>query len=557
MGLAAIIGVAAGLGVVAFYRLIDLAHRFFADYLGARIDAVAHTITLPVITALGIYAAWLVVRRSGIPDGQNVSDVQLSVAKRGGRVRGRHVAFRTIASALTLGSGGSAGGEGPVAVLGSATGSAIGRWFRFSPRRVKILVGCGAAAGISGAFNAPFAGAFFALEEVLASFSVSAFSPVVVASVVGALVVRPFLGMSPAFELPAQPEGQALTILLLFPLLGVVCGAFSALFSRVFFGAADWARRVPGPAALLPLLGGLLTGLIVVASGGLLVGDGHLAIPSSIFGGLAWYVLIALAVAKILATSLTLQWGGSGGVFTPALFVGAALGGGLGRLAAELLPAWGVNPQTWALVGMGGLVAGAARAPLTAIFMVFELSDDYTLVLPLMLVSVIALAVSRRLTPHGLYDGWLARRGEHLAHGADRALMERLRAIDAIDRRTLTVPARATLEEIVEAAQHTRQPAIPVLDDDGVLLGVITYDELRQVMLDRGELAPVLIAADLAEPVEVSTPADSLRVALRRMNARELDLLPVVENEHSQHYLGTISRADLLTAYERELVHEV
>ena len=550
-----IIGVAGGLGVVGFYHLIDLAYGFFITWMGDKLAVTSHVAYRPFLTALGLWAAWAMVRR--IPDGQNVAAVKLAVAKRGGIIQLRPAAIRTLASAVTLGSGGSAGSEGPTAVIGSAIGSAIGRVLRFQPRRLKVLVGCGAAAGISAAFGAPFAGAFFALEEVLGTFSIGAFSPVVVASVAGALTVRPFLGSHPAFQIPVYGEIRPLAILLLYPLLGIVCGLWSAFYTRTYFATADFFAKSPGPAWLRPVAGGLAVGLIVYFSRGLLVGNGHLAIPTKVFGGIAWYFLVALALAKSVATALTLGSGGSGGVFTPTLFIGAALGGAMGRLAHTLLPNFGLHPTAWGLVGMAGLVAGANRAPITAIFMVFEMTDDYGLVPPLMLVSVIAYATARRFAPYGLYDGWLERRGEHLAHGADRALMHRIQASEALEPDPVTVAAGATLTEIVAAARRTRHPTLAVVDSDGTLLGVITYAELREAMLDRGELAPLLVAADIAEPTEVVLPSDSLRDALRKMNTRALDVIPVVESEADPRLVGVLSRADVLSAYERELMQEV
>lgn len=555
MGFALVIGVGAGLGVVGFYHLIDAAYDLFIVVIGTRLHVTTHVGYRPALTALGLWAAWALVRR--IPEGQNVSDVQLSVAKRGGVLQWRPILVRLLASAVTLGSGGSAGSEGPTAVLGAGIGSFIGQGLRFQQRRLKILVGCGAGAGIAAAFNAPFAGAFFALEEVLGSFSIGAFSPVVVASVAGALTVRPFLGSHPAFHIPAYGTIRPLAIVLFYPLLGVVCGLWSALYTRTFFATATAFRRAWGPRWLRPILGGLIVGLIVYASGGLLVGNGHLAIPTPVFGGIAWYFLLGIALAKSVATAVTLGSGGSGGVFTPTLFIGAALGGAIGRIAHLGFPNFGLHPEAWALVGMAGLVAGANRAPLTAIFMVFEMTNDYQLVPPLMLVSVIAFAVARKCAPYGLYDGWLERRGEHLAHGADRALMHRIRTAEALETHPIVVRPSDTLADVIAAAGRTRYPTLPVVDLDDILLGVITYEGLRQAMLDRGVLAGVVLAADLAAPTEIVLPSDSLADALRKMNARAIDVIPVVMSESHPRIVGMLSRADVLGAYERELMQEV
>jgi CIC family chloride channel protein len=556
IGFAVIIGAATGLLVVGFYRLIDLAHLAFVEGIGSRISVIPEVV-FPILTALGLWGAWTVVQRSRIPDGQNVADVQLAVAKRNGRIATRPVLWRTLATILTLGSGGSVGSEGPVAVLGATAGSNIGQALRFRPRRLKILVGCGAAAGISAAFSTPFGGAFFALEQVLGSFSVGAFSPVVVASVVGALVVRPFFGRTPAFDVPSYGESDAITIALLFPLLGIICGGGSVLFTRIYFALKAWFGTWRAPGWTRPVFGGAMVGTIILLSGGLLTGAGHLAIPPQIFGGLAWYLLLALALGKMLLTALTFHAGGSGGVFTPTLYVGAALGASAGALASSLLPQAGIHSDEWGLIGMAGLVAGATRAPMTAIFMVFELTDDYAIVPPLMIVSVIAYAVARRWSPYGLYDGWLAQRGEYLQQGSDRALMDRIHARDALDTRVVTVGPGATLAEIVRAAEKTHHTTIPVVEDDGSLVGVIFYDELRQALLDRGQLAAVLVAADVAQATEIITPSVSLRDALRVMNARAIDVVPVVRSPAEPVLVGILSRGDVLAAYERELMHAV
>jgi len=556
MAFALPIGAIAALGVVAFYKLIDLAYALLVLQIGARLDPAASAFYRPLVTALALWIAWAIVRWARLPDGQTVPDVQLAIAKRGGVVPFRSVLIRTVAAVVTLAGGGSAGSEGPTAVLGSSIGSAVGRTLRFQPRRLKILVGCGAAAGISAAFNAPFAGAFFALEEVLGSFSVGAFSPVVIASVVAAITVRPFLGSHPAFHIPPYGSIRPLAIVLLYPLLGILCGLASAFYSKMYFAVADVFQRVK-PAWLRPLIGGLAVGILGYFGSGLLTGSGHLAIPIEMFGGIAWYLLIGFAIAKMLATSLTLGSGGSGGLFTPTLFVGAAFGGGIGALAHELLPHFGLHPEAWALVGMAGLIAGTLHAPITAIFMVFEMTNDYNIVPPLMIVTVIALATARRFSTHGLYDGWLARRGEHLAHGTDRAIMHRLLVRDVMIATPARVPPEATLAEVVAATSESRVTTLPVVDADGLLQGVITYGDLRLALLDRGELAPLLLAADLAEPTEVALATDTVQTAMAKLNARAADLLPIVESEAHQLLIGVLTREDVLAAYERELVHQV
>ena len=559
MAVGAAIGAASGLGVVAFYRLIDLSHSIFIVWPALHGAAALRWFFWPPLTAGGLWAAWLIVRRAGLRDGQNVPEVQLAVAKHDAVIPGRPATIRTVASAVTLGSGGSAGSEGPVAVLGAALGSVLGRLLPIRPRHRKVLVGCGAAAGIAAAFNAPFAGAFFALEEVLGSFSIGAFGPVVIASVIGAVTVRPFFGAHPIFHLPAIPETHVGANLLLYPLLGIACGAVSALYTRAYLAAPALVRRLPGPEWVRPLLGGAAVGAIVAASGGLLAGNGHLAIPAPVFGGLVWWVLLLVTLGKIAATVVTLSSGGSGGVFTPTLFIGAALGGGLGALAASLVPGHVVHPHAWALVGMAGLVAGATRAPLTAIFIVFEMTNDSGYVVPLIIVAVVSLATARRLAPYGLYDGWLAARGEHIAHGVDQAVMLSVQVDAAMERDVPAVHADATLDELLAAASATPHAVLPVVDECGALVGLVSHHGLRDLLVARGSLETLVLAADLAEPVEPLRPRQSLRDALAAMNARGVDALPVVSDRDgtAPALVGLLSRGAILKAYERALAYAV
>lgn len=555
-GFAVAVGVVAALGVVAFYRAIDAMHTVLFAWPVAALPAFPMSIVRPLLTGAAIAIAFVTWRRiGGGDDGLTVPDVQLAVVRRGGNIPLRLAWWRTLASAITLGGGGSAGGEGPVAVLGAAVGSLFGRAFSFAPERKRVLVGAGTAAGIAAAFNAPLAGAFFALEEILGSFQSTTFSPVVVASVVGAVISRAVFGNHPAFPIPREYGFTAVTeVVVLFPLLGILCGVISALFVRAHFGVGDVVAKVRGRgrvwSMLTPWVTGILVGAAVVASGDALVGAGHTAIPLVTFGRMAWWSLLLLAVGKILVTALTLQGGGSGGLFTPSLFVGAATGGAFGVAMRALLPALPVAPEAYALVGMGSVVASATGAPITAILLVFEMTGDYAIVPALMIAVGVSHIVSRRIEKDNLYSGWLRRRGEHLSQGADRDALAGMLVGDAIERDIIMVREEEPVRDLLDHLGHRHQEIFPVVNDDGVLLGVLTKGELAQAARTGGILDGVLLAADLATASEVIEVSDTLLEAVRRMGIRGVGALPVIERE-SGVVLGIVQRGGILDAYER------
>ena len=548
------IGVLSALGVAAFYKSIDLAFSLFYRLPGELVPRFAGYVYRPVITAAGMAAAWWFMRYIGRGhDGMNVPDVQLAVIRRGGIIPLRPALARTAASAITIGAGGSAGSEGPVVVFGSAIGSLCGRGFGFSADRLRVLVGAGAGAAISAAFNAPIAGAFFALEEILGSLAVTAFPPVVVASVIAAVISRALFGNHPAFPIPVEYSyGLAREVFVFFPLLGVVTGGVAALFVRVFFGVEELVKRLTRLRWLLPWVGGALVGLLVVASKGLLVGYGHLAVHLEVFGRMPWYALAALALGSILATSLTLNTGGSGGLFTPSLYVGAATGGAFGVALAQLLPNAPIRPEAYAIVGMGALVAASTHAPITGILLVFEMTNDYALVLPLMLATVISYLVAHRLQPDSLYSGWLRRRGERIEHGTDESALARLRVGEAYDNKARVLGEREEIGQLLDRLGHDDQLVFPVVGGDGRLTGIIDLADLGRVAKDYGNLASLVLAVDLAHPSETVSPNESLLDATRRMGVRGVSALPVLDAATSR-VLGLISRHHVLAAYERSI----
>ncbi len=552
LGFAVAIGLAGGLGAVAFYRLIDLAYWLFYVWPARFLPRAGFIAYWPLLTALGLAISWWIMRGPGRGhEGLNVPDVQRAVARDGGRVPLQPALARTAASAVTLGSGGSAGSEGPVAVLGAALASFLGRAFRFDPARTKVLVGAGAAAGISAAFNAPLAGAFFALEEILGSLAVGAFPPVVVSSVIGAVVSHNFLGNHPAFPIPEE-YGYALRreLALFYPVLGVVAGLTSVLFIRIYFGMEEWIRRSRISPGLRPWLGGAVVGGLVLLSRGLLVGHGHFAVHLEIFGGLSSIKLAALALGCIIATSITLNSGGSGGLFTPSLYVGAATGGAFGSALATLFPGLALQPQAYALVGMGAVVAAATAAPITGILLVFEMTNDYAIVLPLMLTTVIAHLVARRIEPDSLYSGWLRRRGEHFEHGSDRDVLAGLRVADAFDAAPQIVGEGDLVEELLQHLGRGAYVDLPVVDEERRLTGIITLADLGRIAGEHREMAPLLRAIDIASPAETVAPGDSLLEAIRKMGVRGAPSIPVVDAATGR-LLGLVSRAHILALYER------
>lgn len=555
LAFAVAIGIASALGVVAFYRLIDLAYYVLYLVPAAYLTRQGFLAYRPLLTAAGFSIASVIMRGPGRGyDGANVPDVRRAVAREGGRIRVQPALARTAASAVTLGAGGAAGSEGPVAVLGAAAGSLLGRAFRFDPARTKILVAAGAAAGISAAFNAPLAGAFFALEEILGSLAVGAFPAVVVASVVAAVVSHSFLGNHPAFPIPIE-YGFALKreVFVFYPLLGIVAGAVAALFVRVYFGTETLVRRLRISPSLLPLIGGAVVGGLVVLSNGRLVGHGHLAVHLDVFGRMSASSLALLALGGIVVTSITLNAGGSGGLFTPSLYVGAATGGAFGVVLTQLFPSLGLRPEAYALVGMGALVSASTAAPITGILLVFEMTNDYAIVLPLMLATVIANLVARRIEPDSLYSGWLRRRGERLEHGTDRDILAGLTVADAFDPAPQVVRENASVELLLAHLGEGGYTDLPVVDDNRRLVGIITLADLGRLAAERGNLTAALMAIDVATPAETVGPADSLLHAIRKMGVRGTPSIPVVDLQTGR-LLGLVSRAHILALYERAVV---
>ncbi|HOD67464.1 MAG TPA: chloride channel protein, partial [candidate division Zixibacteria bacterium] len=543
--LSVFVGLVTALGALAFRALIDFAnHLFFGltdQVLTKSLGAGSFKWWLPIVPALGgLIVGAIVLRFAAEARGHGVPEVMNAVARLGGIIRPRVAAVKTIASAICLGSGGSAGREGPIVQIGSALGSTIGQLFRMSGDRIKILVGCGAAAGISSVFNAPIAGVIFTLEVVLGDFALATFSPVIISSVVASVVTRSVLGANPAFAVPtfALVSGWEMP---LYALLGVLLGGVGFVFTRMMVACEEFFEKMAIANWLKPALGGLLLGGIAVFFPQVLA-DGYGTIRLTLQGEMALWLMAALVFLKILATSLTLGSGNSGGIFAPSLFIGAGAGGAFGAVAERLFPAATAPPGAYALVGMAGMVAAATHAPITALLIIFEMTSDFRVILPLMVVVVFAALVARRLYPHSIFTAKLIRSGIDIRGGRDVNVLRSHRVAEVMSREFETVDISASLHDILVKIEESRESYFLVMDRREVLRGVISFQDIRAVLSQR-TLDRLVIARDIVhEEVVTLGTDDTLERAFQLFSARGLRLIPVVDGGPGERVVGVLRR---------------
>jgi CIC family chloride channel protein len=537
LALALLVGAGAGLGAVVFRWLIVTATRVFtgtSDYAGTH-GHPAHpwfTWAGPWFVVLapavgGLLYGPLVDRFAREARGHGVPEVMYAVAARGGRIAGRVAVVKALASALCIGSGGSVGREGPIVQIGSSLGSTLGRLMKVPEARLRTLVACGAAAGIAATFNAPIAGVFFALELLLRDFAAEAFGVVVLAAVTASVVGRSAFGNSPFLHLPTFTLASPVEYLP-YALLGLLAGAVGVAFTRLLYAVedgCDWAWR--GPQWARPAVGGLLLGGVILALPQL-YGVGYPALAAGVDGRYALGFLLVLLVGKMLATSLTIGIGGSGGVFAPSLFVGAMLGAAFGDVVHAVLPHSSGPPGAYALVGMGAVFAGAARAPITAVLIMFELTGEYSIILPLMLAIVLATAISHRLSHDTVYTLKLRRRGIDLdAPAGDRRIREG-HVRDVMEPVPTALPPQLTLDLAAQELLASGRPALPVVSD-GTLLGVVTARAVSEALAADDDAATATVDRLAQLPPSVA-PGDRLGDALDTLVSSDATGIAVVDD---------------------------
>ncbi len=493
--LSALVGVIAGLGAVVFRALIALAHNLlFYGKLSTVYDANAHTaaspwgalvVLVPVIGSLGV--TFLVTHFAPEAKGHGVPEVMDAVYYGKGVIRPVVALFKSLASALSIGSGGSVGREGPIAQIGSAFGSTVGQMFSMATKQRNTLIAAGAGGGIAATFNTPIGGILFAIELLLNEVSVSTLVPVAVTTVTATYVGQLFFGVHPSFVIPAlqHPYFHPLSPWLLGPYaaLGMLMGVASTVYIHSLYLAEDFfeSRKEINPyvrhAAGMIAVGGLMYGLMITTGHYYVDGVGYATVQDILSGNMHYgRLLIALFFLKLLATALTLGSGGSGGIFSPSLFLGATAGGAFGLALQHVLPHAPISPEAFAVAGMAGMVGGATGAAMTAIVMIFEMTLDYSVIMPMTMTVALSYATRTLLTRESIYTMKLARRDHHIPSALQSNLLHVRRAREIMQKRVAAISSSESLEVLARRAAGSGDARWFLVVENGLVVGVAPRD---------------------------------------------------------------------------------
>ncbi len=552
--LAVLVGLLGGLCAVGFRKFIHLVQvqswsmpAFTLD--GVREHAAWQIVLIPA--AGGLLVGLITHFFAKETKGHGVPEVMEAVTLRGGRIRARVVMAKLVASGLCIGTGGSVGREGPIVQIGSALGSAIGQLLNLGERRLRTLVACGAAAGIAATFNAPIAGALFAAEVILGNFAPTQLTPIVISSVAATVVSHHFFGDLPAFLIPGYSLVSSWEFII-YAILGLASGVVAVAFVKIMYATEDLFEgplaRIPGVAQAV--LGGTLIGVLALRFPEIM-GVGYEAIEMALHEDLLLPTLLLLVVIKIMAVSITIGSGGSGGIFAPSLMIGAMVGGALGMVVHSIWPATTASSGAYALVGAGAVVAATTHAPLTAFMIIFELSNDYKIILPLMISCVIATLLAVRIDKASIYTMKLLRRGLDIFKGRSLDVLSHLCVRDVMSKPSISTGAATPLIELLPLFLENRHGSIFVVDQEDLLQGIITFDDLRPFLTASGTAGKALIAHDImhASGYPTVSPDDKLDQVIRRLDRFRFEV-PVIEGGR---LVGAVLAMDVVQRYNNEM----
>jgi len=554
--LAALLGFLAGFASTFFRWMIEFFESIFSvkGFSLAGIPPQTYPFLLPLMPMLGGLFIGLICKYFPNAVKENgVHKVMYAVALNDGKVRKRTIASCAVTSSITIGSGGSAGREGPTVQIGAAVGSTIGQLLHLSTERMRVLVGCGAAAGIAASFNAPLAGVLFALEIILGDFAIHTFSPIIIASVIGTVTGRALEGNEVTFNVPVH-ELVHPTEIIFYLALGVLCGIVARLFTFMYFYIQQvFEEKLKTADIYKPAIGGLIVGMISIFMPQIL-GNGYDVMEQALTGQMFWGLAFLLVFMKIICTSITLGSGGMGGVFAPSLFIGAMVGTSFGSGVHFIFPTLSASAETYSVVGMGAVAGAVMQAPLTNILMLFELTNDYTLILPIMATCIAASYTYQRFTKHSIYMQNLLNKGINIHHGREASIMNSIKVQDVMSTDITTIAQEMPFRKILETISYSKNFYFPVLDNRGDMTGILSFSDIREVIFEE-QLGDLLVAGELANTKVYSlTPQQNLNEAMEIFSQLDVDQLPVVRSEDKLKVIGMLSRGDMMASYNRAIL---
>ncbi|MFC2156774.1 chloride channel protein [Acidobacteriota bacterium] len=549
--IAVLLGFLAGLASVGFKALIGFFQKLFwaaPTILESALQRPWYLILL--IPAIGgLLVAPLI--RYGAPEakGHGVPEILESLVLRGGRIKPQVVAVKALASSICISSGGSVGREGPIVQISSALASSLGRLLKIDERGMKTLVAAGAAGGIGATFNAPIAGALFAVEILLGEFGVYSFSPIIVTSVIATLTSRFISGDFAAFQVP-QYTLTSLWEIGPYVVLGIVSGFVAILFIKSLYFLEDKFEALKAHPLIKPVIGGLLVGCIGLFAPQIF-GVSYESIDACLQNNVALWLALILIFAKILSTSLTLGSGGSGGIFAPSLFLGAMTGNVIGSAFHQMFPQAISMPGAYALVGMGAVVAAATHAPITAIIIIFELTGDYNIILPLMLSCIIASLITVGLHKESIYTMKLRRRGIRFKEGREMNILRSLSVKDFMSSDFEVFINSEQLGGIIDRAISGTYHTFQIVDHENSYVGCFSLNHLKKIVMDKELLGTFIIAEDIAVSSHHLDSDSNLEDAMKIFGRTDVGEIPVLQDGK---LAGVVKRKDVIEAYNHELI---
>ena len=559
--LSALVGLSAGLGAAVLKNLVHIIQNALTSGFVMEFNYLYFIYPILGMTLVVVFLKYILKEKVG----HGIPAVLYAISRRNSLMKSHNMFSSVVTATLTVGMGGSVGLEGPTVATGAAIGSNLGKFLRVNYKTVTLLLGCGSAGAMAGIFNAPIAAIVFALEVIMLDLTMSSLIPLLVASVTAALTSHLLIGNDILFHMNLKDQ-FLFSDVLYFILLGILTGLVSVYFIKTYWFISDSFDRFMSPWKRLILGGGSLGVLIFFIPP--LYGEGYKTISAllggqegSIFFGSPvnqwseniYFVILFIAImvlVKVVATSVTFAAGGIGGVFAPTLFTGSATGYVFAK-AINTFHLGGLSVTNFTLVGMCGMIAGVLHAPLTAIFLIAEITSGYELFLPLMITGTISFITVRGFVPHSVYTMQLAKRGELITHHKDSAVLTLMKLQSEVEKNFNTIHTGATLGELVQIVAKARRNLFPVLDDEGKLVGIVNLDNIREIMFKSELYNEVKVESLMIVPPAIVTPSESMEKVMKKFEETGVWNLPVCEDGK---YVGFVSKSKLFSAYRKILL---